>query len=50
MRRRACARGVEVEVHLYPAGHHANDVDEQIRHMELILEFFAATVTAAPTA
>ena len=28
-------------VHLYPAGHHANEVDEQVRHMELILDFFA---------
>lgn len=31
--------GREVDVHLYPGGHHANDVDEQIRHVELILRF-----------
>ena len=29
-----------VDVHLYAAGHHANDMHEQIRHMELALEFF----------
>jgi dienelactone hydrolase len=34
------ARRHPVDVHLYPAGHHANDVDEQIRHMQLALEFF----------
>jgi dipeptidyl aminopeptidase/acylaminoacyl peptidase len=33
------ARGHPVDVHLYPAGHHANDVEEQIRHMELSLAF-----------
>ncbi|MGH2539509.1 MAG: prolyl oligopeptidase family serine peptidase [Actinomycetota bacterium] len=32
-------RGREVDVHLYPGGHHANDVDEQIRHVELMLAF-----------
>lgn len=32
-------RGREVDVHLYPGGHHANDVDERIRHVELMLEF-----------
>jgi dipeptidyl aminopeptidase/acylaminoacyl peptidase len=32
-------RGREVEVHLYPGGHHANDVDEQVRHVELMLDF-----------
>jgi dipeptidyl aminopeptidase/acylaminoacyl peptidase len=32
-------RGREVDVHLYPGGHHANDVAEQIRHTELTLEF-----------
>lgn len=32
-------RGREVDVHLYPGGHHANDVHERIRHVELILEF-----------
>ena len=33
------AREHPVEVHLYAAGHHANDVHEQIRHMELSLAF-----------
>lgn len=32
-------RGREVEVHLYPGGHHANDVDEQVRHVELMVDF-----------
>ena len=32
-------RGREIDVHLYPGGHHANDVDEQVRHVELILGF-----------
>lgn len=32
-------RGRDVEVHLYPGGHHANDVEEQVRHTELMLEF-----------
>jgi dipeptidyl aminopeptidase/acylaminoacyl peptidase len=32
-------RGREVEVHLYPGGHHANDISEQIRHVELMLDF-----------
>jgi dienelactone hydrolase len=33
------ARGREVDVHLYPGGHHANDVDEQIAHVQLMLDF-----------
>jgi dipeptidyl aminopeptidase/acylaminoacyl peptidase len=33
--------GVPVEVELYPAGHHSNTTEGQIRHMELILDFFA---------
>ena len=37
-------RDVPVEVHLYPEGHHANSVDAQVRHMELILDFFARHV------
>ena len=37
-------RGVTVEVHLYPEGHHANDVNVQVRHMRLILEFFTRYV------
>ncbi len=32
-------RGRDVQVHLYPGGHHANDVEEQIRHVELTLDF-----------
>jgi dienelactone hydrolase len=32
-------RDKPVEVHLYPGGHHANSVDEQIRHVELIVDF-----------
>jgi dipeptidyl aminopeptidase/acylaminoacyl peptidase len=35
------ANEVPVEVELYPAGHHANGVEAQIRHMSLILDFFA---------
>jgi dipeptidyl aminopeptidase/acylaminoacyl peptidase len=35
------ARGKTVEVHLYPGGHHANGMDQQIRHVELVLDFFA---------
>ncbi|MEA2580168.1 MAG: hypothetical protein QOE83_1060 [Actinomycetota bacterium] len=31
--------GKEVDVHTYPGGHHANDAAEQIRHVELILDF-----------
>ncbi|MBA3689809.1 MAG: S9 family peptidase [Actinobacteria bacterium] len=34
------ARRHPVDVHLYAAGHHANDVGERIRHMELALAFF----------
>jgi len=33
--------GVEVRVELYPTGHHANAMDDQVRHMQLILDFFA---------
>jgi dipeptidyl aminopeptidase/acylaminoacyl peptidase len=32
--------GTEVQVHLYPTGHHANSMHEQVRHMQLILDFF----------
>jgi dipeptidyl aminopeptidase/acylaminoacyl peptidase len=35
------ANGGSVEVQLYPEGHHANSVDGQVRHMRLILDFFA---------
>jgi dienelactone hydrolase len=33
-------RGRPVEVHTYPGGHHANDVEERIRHIEMIVGFF----------
>jgi dipeptidyl aminopeptidase/acylaminoacyl peptidase len=33
-------RGREVEVHLYPGGHHANDIEEQIRHVEMTMDWF----------
>ncbi len=35
------ARGATVEVSLYPGGHHANDIAEQIRHVERVMDFFA---------
>ena len=34
------SRGVSVDVHLYPEGHHASAVTQRVRHMELILAFF----------
>jgi dipeptidyl aminopeptidase/acylaminoacyl peptidase len=34
------AAGVEIDVVLYPTGHHANDMGEQVQHMRLILDFF----------
>jgi hypothetical protein len=27
-------------MHLYPEGHHSNAVDQQVHHMQLILDFF----------
>lgn len=33
--------GKEVDVHLYRGGHHANDVNERIRHVELTMDFFS---------
>jgi dipeptidyl aminopeptidase/acylaminoacyl peptidase len=39
------AHGREVDVHLYPEGHHANSDAEQVRHMELILDFFVRHTT-----
>ena len=33
-------RGHPIELHLYPGGHHANDVAEQIRQATLAIEFF----------
>ena len=38
------SRNVSVDVHLYPQGHHANAVDQQIQHMQLILDFFGRHV------
>jgi dipeptidyl aminopeptidase/acylaminoacyl peptidase len=38
------SRGVPVEVHLYPQGHHANAVQQQVHHMQLILDFFGRHV------
>jgi dipeptidyl aminopeptidase/acylaminoacyl peptidase len=38
------SRGVPVDVHMYPEGHHANAVDQQVHHMQLILDFFARYV------
>ncbi len=35
------SRGKHVEVHLYPGGHHANDMAEQVRHVEMVMEFFS---------
>jgi len=29
---------------MYPEGHHANAVDQQVHHMQLILDFFARYV------
>jgi dienelactone hydrolase len=34
------SRGVKVDVHMYPHGHHANASEQQVRHMQLILDFF----------
>jgi dienelactone hydrolase len=36
------ARGVEVKVHLYGSGHHANATQDNVEHMRMILDFFAA--------
>jgi dienelactone hydrolase len=43
------ARGREVEVHLYPGGHHANDVDEQIAQVRLAMAFFTRHLEASAT-
>ena len=40
------ARRHPVEVHLYAAGHHTNDVAELILHMELMLGFLERTMPA----
>ena len=34
------ANGVPVDVHLYRAGHHANGMQDQVHHMQLVLDFF----------
>jgi dipeptidyl aminopeptidase/acylaminoacyl peptidase len=34
------ARDHEVHVHLYPGGHHANDVEEKIAHTRMTIDFF----------
>jgi dipeptidyl aminopeptidase/acylaminoacyl peptidase len=33
-------RGVDVELFLHPTGHSVNDTEENVRHAELILDFF----------
>ena len=35
------ALGGEIDAHIYPAGHHANSVDEQLLHADLSLAFLA---------
>jgi dipeptidyl aminopeptidase/acylaminoacyl peptidase len=35
------AHGADVDLQIYPEGHHSNSVDERVHHMELILDFFA---------
>jgi dipeptidyl aminopeptidase/acylaminoacyl peptidase len=35
------AKGGEVEMHTYAAGHHANDMGQQVQHMRWVLDFFA---------
>ncbi len=37
-----------VEVHLYPGGHHANDVAERIRQVDLILGFIGRCLAVDP--
>lgn len=39
------ARNHPVEVELYAAGHHANQVDEQVRHTEMTIDFFRRYLT-----
>lgn len=34
------ARNHPVEVELYPEGHHTNSMEGQVRHMQLVLDFF----------
>jgi dipeptidyl aminopeptidase/acylaminoacyl peptidase len=35
------SHGGDVEVHTYEAGHHANDMGQQVQHMRWVLDFFA---------
>jgi len=42
-------RGQPVELHLYPGGHHANDVAEQVRQAALAIEFFGRCLADRPT-
>jgi dipeptidyl aminopeptidase/acylaminoacyl peptidase len=35
------AGGGEVQLHTYAAGHHANDMSQQVDHMRMVLAFFA---------
>jgi dipeptidyl aminopeptidase/acylaminoacyl peptidase len=35
------SRGIEVKVHLYGSGHHANSTRDRVEHMRMILDFFA---------
>jgi dienelactone hydrolase len=35
------ANGGEIEVLTYPAGHHANAMADQVRHLQAVLDFFA---------
>jgi dipeptidyl aminopeptidase/acylaminoacyl peptidase len=39
--------GKPVELHVYPGGHHANRVEERIRHVELVLDFFGRCLEGA---
>ncbi len=39
------AAGGHVRLHVHDAGHHANAVDEQLRHAELELDFLATTLS-----
>lgn len=43
-------RGVTVDVHLYATGHHANDVDEQVRQMQMMLDFLDRHLSHEPVA
>lgn len=38
------ARGITVEAHFYPEGHHANTNAQQVQHMRMILDFFGRYV------